>query len=328
MYNDSRQPMNANTIVFSFVLLASGFATPRPLFAQPVVFPDVTLRTAAPLLAPQKKLSRTEALEQLFDQKGALKFDDSARKLIFESGKSLFELPYDSVRRIVLDETTHMRGGVGLLLGGIVGDVMASKKVRDYWMYVESGLSDGSMANRVMKIPGVSSVAVSDKIKRVFEGVVTVTDVRFGDPIERKTLADLNSKHTFKMDVKDRPKPELKPDQALIVAVCPAIIGPFGLRGSRSMALQVKLHANDHVILVNKTGTYGFAYLEPGDYKLVSQSADANGLQLKLEAGKGYFFFQDSFDSSGNSTQLSQHSKELVMHELSLSAYARWERKQ
>jgi hypothetical protein len=76
------------------------------------------------------------------------------------------------------------------------------------------------------------------------------------------------------------PTPEIKSDKALVVVVCPSPAARYSGKGN-----QVKLHANDHVVVVNKMGTYGFAYLDPGEYLLVSQTENASGFQMKLEAG-------------------------------------------
>lgn len=57
----------------------------------------------------------------------------------------------------------------------------------------------------------------------------------------------------------------MKPDKATVVVVCP----PLAARNA-GFGNQFKLHANDEVVAVNKTGTYSFAYLDPGKYRLIS----------------------------------------------------------
>jgi len=76
---------------------------------------------------------------------------------------------------------------------------------------------------------------------------------------------------------------------ATIVVVCPPLAAPDSRRGN-----QFKLHPNDHVIAVNKAGTYSFAYLQPGKYRLVSQSENANGFEMKLKPGKTHYFLQNT----------------------------------
>jgi hypothetical protein len=61
---------------------------------------------------------------------------------------------------------------------------------------------------------------------------------------------------------------------------------------------------------------------------LVSQTENASGFRMKLEAGKDYYFLQDTFMGAWKArTTLSRHSKELVMYELSGTHYSDWKRK-
>ena len=89
-----------------------------------------------------------------------------------------------------------------------------------------------------------------------------------------------------------------------------------------------KTASNDKVVAVNKMGTYGFAYLDPGEYVLASQSENASAIKLNLEAGKEYYFLQNTFMGAWKArTGLSQQSKEIVLHEMSGAEYADWKRK-
>ena len=91
----------------------------------------------------------------------------------------------------------------------------------------------------------------------------------------------MKSKHKMKADKKNHPLPELKSDKALVVVVCPALAARHAGKGD-----QIKLHANDKVVAVNKQGTYSFVHLDPGEYQLVSQAGNPNGFRITLEAGK------------------------------------------
>ena len=144
-----------------------------------------------------------------------------------------------------------------------------------------------------------------------------------GEKIEKETLKDLQSKHSLNEDKKQHPKPDLKADKALVVVVCPPLAARYSGKGT-----QYKLHANDKVVAVNKMGTYGFAYLDPGEYVLASQSENASAIKLNLEAGKEYYFLQNTFMGAWKArTGLSQQSKEIVLHEMSGAEYADWKRK-
>src|SRR5262249_38806212 len=91
---------------------------------------------------------------------------------------------------------------------------------------------------------------------------------------------------------------------------------------------QMKIHVNNKVVLVNRSGTYGFFYVEPGAYQVASQAGNAVALQMTLEAGKDYYLLQEPFMGTVKSgTGLSQHSRELVMYLLDASNHAEWKRK-
>jgi hypothetical protein len=75
----------------------------------------------------------------------------------------------------------------------------------------------------------------------------------------------------------------------------------------------VKLHANDRVVAINEMGTYSFAYLDPGKYRLISQPSEGdNGFETELEAGKTYYFLQSSLHNYR--TLLSRDSGEVVTY--------------
>ena len=113
--------------------------------------------------------------------------------------------------------------------------------------------------------------------------------------------------------------PEIKPDKALVVILCPALPGTVG-------GDVFKFHANDHVIAVNVLGTYSFVYLDPGKYLLVSELGNANGFEMNLEAGKDYYFQENIFAGWKAKTHLTRNSKELVMYRLEASYLSDWVR--
>lgn len=276
--------------------------------AQPVVFKDLKIRA-----------NRSATDRRLVDKSAALTFDDSARLITVKSGKPL-TIRYDDVQKVVFDVTTHMRGGaLGQLMGGVSGALMQAKNVNDYWFYVEQ--KDGTRT--VMEVPKETSSAVIEKAKALFSDRVSDYPTRQGEKIEKDTLKDLQSQHSLKRDKKQHPVPEIKPDKALLVLVCPAPSARQSGKGN-----QFKLHANDKVIAVNKPGSYSFAYLEPGEYRLVAQAENASGFTTKLEAGRDYYFLQNIFMGAFKArTSLSQQSKEIVLHEMSGAEYADWKLK-
>ncbi|MGH9577011.1 MAG: hypothetical protein ACRD3R_06195, partial [Terriglobales bacterium] len=168
-----------------------------------------------------------------------------------------------------------------------------------------------------------TSDQVVEKMRAIFGNRVILAEFPEAVEMDKNTLAALQTKHDIKVDKKNRPMPELKPDKALVVAVCPPLAARFAGGGN-----QFKLHANDKVIAVNRMGTYSFAYLDPGKYKLVSQTENAVGMELELKAGEAYYFLQDVFQGTWKAkTGFSQHTKELVTYELNGAWHSDWKEK-
>ena len=267
---------------------------------------------------------RSEEKRVLVDKVGVLTFDDSAKKLLFkdDAGDNI-EIGYDDVAKVQFEVTTHMRGGaLSQIVGGIPGAIIAGQHVHDYWMYVAP--SKQGSEPLLVEVSKDSSEKVIHKAKAVFGDRMTVAEFsEKGEDVNKDTLKDLQSKHDLKVDKEHHPLPDLKPDKALVVVACPPLAARYAGQGN-----QFKLHANDRVIAVNRMGTYSFAYLDPGKYKLVSQSENANGFDMDLEAGKDYYFLQNTFQGAWKAqTALSHNTKELVMYEVDGSYFSDWKRK-
>jgi hypothetical protein len=286
-------------MTFLMVLLVAAAAS-----AQPVNFPGVKV-----------SYNWSDKDPILVEESGVLSLDDAGKKLSFVSKKRSFEAGYDSVTRLEFDAATHARGGLlGGIVGGLVGAIIQGQQICDYWMFVEYTKSDGVLAKQMLEIPAKSWLEARDKVTASFGPRVSTAEVRLGTAIDTKAIKD-KSKIAFNVDWKRHSRPEVKPDKALVVVVCTY---QFALNGGRGP--EFKIYANDQLILVNKEGTYGFAYLDPGEYQLVSkQFRFGSGIAAKLEGGKSYYFLQDIH---GGSPDLSQHGEDLVMHELSGAGYA------
>lgn len=273
----------------------------------------------------------------LVDKVGVLTFDDTARQLIFRSRvDNKFEVQdkvdagYDAITKIVFEVTTHMRGG-GLaqvitaapLAGPIVGPAIAGQHVHDYWFFIEYKNGDQD-EQTLLEVPKDCSEQVITKATALFGSRVSVSQFpEEGQPVKKEELTDLQSKHSLNIDKSVRPTPEAKPDKATIVVVCPPLAARYSGRGN-----QFKLHANDRVVAVNRAGTYTFAYLDPGKYRLVSQSENANGFEMELEAGKTYYLLQNTFQGAFKwETSLSRNSPELVTYLMSGTYFSIWARK-
>lgn len=272
----------------------------------------------------------------LVDKLGKLTFDDANRKLIFEKTvDDKFDVPervemgYDSITKVVFEVTTHMRGGgfaevvSAIPPVGLAGPVIAGQHVSDYWFYLayKTAAHDEEV---LLEIPKSSSRKIIDKTTGVLGPRVTVDEFpEKSESIEPEKLADFKSKQSLKIDKQNRPAPEIKPDKATIIVVCPPLAARDSGKGN-----QFKLHANDHVVAVNKAGTYSLAYLDPGKYRLVSQSENASGFEMDLEGGKAYYFLQNTFQGAFKwETKLSRNSPELVTYLMSGTYFSDWLRK-
>ena len=268
----------------------------------------------------------------LVDKFGTLTFDDSARKVTFSDGSGdRIEVGYDDVGKVVLEITTRMRGGtfaqVAKVVGAegmIVGTALARPHVDDHWFYMEFK-DQGRSESALLEIPKNCSAPAIEKANQVFGSRVSVPDFpQKSAEIQTADLKAYHSEQTLKIDKQNHPLPEVKPDKATIVVVCPALIGHFQGKKNR-----FRLHANDQVIAVNELGTYSFAYLDPGKYRLVSQTENANGFEMELAAGQEYYFVQNAFHGNFKpKTSLSRNSQELVSYLVQGSYFSDWKAKE
>jgi hypothetical protein len=273
---------------------------------------------------------------QLVDKVGVLAFNDGARKLTFASrADDVIDVPYGDVSKIVFDATTHMRGGWPanvLVAGGMPGlaarDIIVGARVRDHWLYLEYN-QGGHPQQTLLVIPGDLTEKAIAKAKEAFGDRVTVADfpqkseeIQKDDEIDKSRVPDLKSKHSLTLDRTNHPLPEIKPDKATLVVVCPPLAARNTGRGN-----QFKLHANGKVVAVNKMGTYSIAYVDPGKYSLVSQAENANGFDMQLEAGKTYYLLQNALQGiAKGKTMLTRNSPEVAMYLLDGSYFSDWKR--
>lgn len=248
---------------------------------------------------------------------GMLKFDDSGKTLAF-TGKPEDNrtLGYDDVGKIIFEVTTHMRGGGLSAVLGPGGYAVEAQHISDYWMYVAPKANQSEPF--LLEINKEESQKVIDQAKAVFGDRVTLAEFpEKGEELDKSRLKDLNGKYKIKYNRQDHPMPEIKPDKALVVILCPALPGAAG-------GDVFKFHANDHVIAVNLLGTYSFAYLDPGKYLLASELGNADGFEMNLEAGKDYYFLENIFAGWKAKTHLTRNSKELVTYRLEAAYLSDW----
>lgn len=281
--------------------------------AQPATFSKVKVRFSQP------------GDRRMVDKDVDLTFDDAQGRLITRGEHKPLNVKYGDVQKVVFDVSRHMRGGaMSQVVGGLVGVAMAAQRVNDYWMYIEYKAADGTTTPYLMEIDKENAYTVIQKAQAVFGDRASVTAfTEAAMDIDKNLLKDLQSKHEMDPNKKDHPLPEFKTDKALVVVVCPSLAARYSGKG-----IQFKFHANDQVVAINKWGTYSFVYLEPGEYTLASQTENASALKINLEAGKDYYFLQNTFMGNWKAkTGLSRNAKELVMYEMEGAYYSDWKRK-
>jgi hypothetical protein len=262
------------------------------------------------------KIRRHESTDkrELVDKVGVLSFDDDAKKLTFQSkAGDNFAIPYSDFTKVIFDSDTHGTS------------YMVSVHVQDRWLYLEYRQGDHS-EKVLLVLPRVLYDKATAKTQSLFGERVTIANYpEKGESIvDKSRIPDWKSKYLVKLDRTAHPLPEVKPDKATIVVVCP----PLTARDT-GYGTKVKLHANGKVIAVNDMGTYSIAYLDPGKYSLISQSKNANGFEMDLEAGKTYYFIQEIVIGLNERilTMLSRNSPEVVMYLADGAYLSDWERK-
>jgi len=306
----------------------SGIATLLLLFAataaaQQATFTDVKVRFV-------------KSHERELDEKDAhLVLDHAARRLRVESSDRPLDISYDDVQKVVVEvDTLGRKAGFGasfvgmfaggLLFGNAITTAIDKPFDNDHFVYLEYKKPDGSTTPHGLTI-GKQSVPQAMKALQAAFGdrlQVPVFDEK-PEEMDKRQLTSSKTRYRYINTDKQHPLPELRPDKALVVVATPATImrriGPEKHYGIAS------LHASDVLVGVTGPGCYIFFYLDPGDYFLVSQTADVVGLRMKLEAGKDYYLTQTLYAKGIRLRSfLTRHSKELVMYEVAGSLWSDW----
>lgn len=284
------------------------FSASLLLFSETTKFEDVKIRR-------HKSADKRE----LVDKIGVLSFEDDAQKLTFRSGAGdQFAIPYSDITKVVFDTDTHGAAWI------------ASVHVHDRWLYLEYRQGDHS-EKVLLVLPRDTYDKATAKSQSLFGERVTITNYsekgeaivdKDGD-LDKSRIPDWKSKYSIKLDRTAHPLPEVKSDKATIVVVCPPLIAR-----ETGYGIRAKLHANGKVIAVNEMGTYGIAYVDPGKYSLISQSENANGFEMDLEAGKTYYLIQEVVIGVFGRilTMLSRNSPEVVMCLVDGAYFSDWKR--
>lgn len=295
--------MLARSVVMGLLLAASLAG-----FAQEVAFPDVKVR-----------FSRSK--DRLLVEKGAdLVFDDAGKRLIVKSSDRPANVPYDKVRRIQLERS--IRGtdpSLAIAFGGLVGAAIHDDTKLASWAYIEAE----DLQPLLVMIGKDSTARFREKVKEVFgDRVATVEYREAADKIEKNTLKEAKASYDVRADKQQHPMPEVKADKALIVIACPPINTRYSGKGN------AKIYLDESVVAANEMGSYTFFYAEPGEHTLIPEMGNASAIRMKFEAGKDYYFLQNtSIGWTSPQTLLTRQSKELVMYEVGGSYFASWKKK-
>jgi hypothetical protein len=299
----------------------------------------VLFALAAPLWAQETLLSKVWVIfnksqddPRLVGKSGKLLLDEAGRKLIIESEEKPLEVNFDDVQKMIFEVTHTMRGGgaraagATLLAGGLGGAIVRFQLVTNHICCFEYKAPDGSMQRYVLEVPEDKQKEVFNKLQNIFgEKAATPNFAEKAEKLEKKARKELQSKQSVsvKVDKVHHPLPDIKPDKALVVVVCPAARARDAGRGGSS-----KIDANGRVVAATKLGTYSFFYLDPGEYVLLSQVNYGQGIRINLEGGKDYYFTNDWGIGSGEvRSGLTRHSREIVMFYVSGAWYSDWQQK-
>jgi len=253
-----------------------------------------------------------------------LMFDDDARMLLVRSKDRPLAASYDDVLKVIFEVSTDFKSG--LWISGIPTGI-GRGVLHDQWCYLEYRTAAGDIERYLLKIERDDASDVVRRTQTLFGDRVTVASFPENanmHEIDKEELPALDQNHDMTVDKDRHPVPEIRDDQALVVVVSPAQQGVVHGKGH-----QVKIHVNGEVMAVNRAATYGWFYLDPGEYQLVSQASNASALSIEVEPGQAYYFLQyASFGGFTTRTALVRHTKERVMYELDGAYYSVWRSKQ
>jgi hypothetical protein len=276
------------------IALIAACALPAPAAT---TFKDVAIRCAAS--AKDTKLT---------GYTGELVLDDAGQAFTVRMEKPerrIVTIPYAEVLKAIADSdaTPPIPG--------------SSEIERHYWFYFER--KPGANPERFVVEMGQDGASFLTKTRPLFGD--RLQEMEFPMGVEMldfsSTITDLNLNYSVRIKRPNPPFPAIPKGRALIVVVCPSV--------EDARKEPINLDANGRVVAVNEPGTYSFVNLDPGEYTMVSQAANARSMHVKLEPDKAYYFFQDLIEE-GQKTGLSMHSKEVALFEISGALYSDWRR--
>lgn len=269
-----------------------------------------------------------------------LVLDQSARRATVTSKEiGRVDMPYDSVEKVVIEPNVRVSYSAGAAIAGFAlggaafgGRIAASidnPVDMAHTVYLEFRKPDGSSARMVVSVDKENVPMALRGIKDAFGDRASLAAfTETPEALDIKRLPTAQIRLLVKGNMANRPVPATRSDKAMVLVACPTGNGIDAVRLDKFQNWGAYVVSTDQVIAVNAPGTYTFFYLDPGDYTLVSQTQDASGLRMKLEAGKDYYLIQTMYLAGKMKSFLTRHSKELVMHEVSDLAWSEWKSKE
>jgi hypothetical protein len=258
-----------------------------------------------------------------------LVIDTVALRLVVKNKRLPLNIKLNQIKKLTFDASSHMRGsgggrgaGLGGLLGGAVGAGIEGGTVTDHWCVINYSDDAGLSKSYLLEVGEDQASDVIALLTRLLPS--SVEEVHFAEKqheISKEETAPFNDDYEVTVLKENRPTiPEVHPESALVVIAAPTV--DFGDAGRGG---QYRLYANRNIVAVNKTGTYAFFNLAPGTYSLLSKTGNISVLDVIVEAGKGYYFFENSFMGfSSAKARLSRQSEALVRQEITGMYFAEW----
>ncbi|HUP04844.1 MAG TPA: hypothetical protein VMU19_12700 [Bryobacteraceae bacterium] len=244
---------------------------------------------------------------KLVESSSSLVLDDAASSFTIRMERPqrhAYTVPYADIQKVIAEVSTASRV--------VPGETSA---LRYYAFYFER--KPGVFPERFTVQASSGSAELLAKLRSAFGARVQELAFPLADESDLSRLSDLNTNYTVKVEKPGPAIPAAKKESALVVVVCPW--------EDDSKKEPINLDANGRVIAAEIPGTYSFVNLDPGDYTMVAQAANARQLRVKMEAGHTYYFFLDPVEG-GSRTNLSMHSREMAQFEISGAAYSDWRR--
>jgi hypothetical protein len=304
-------PSYRSLIASAGLLVATSAILPAQAGGDPVSFGKVWARGA---------VSRTDT--RMLTTPATLVIDTVSRRLVVKSKRLPLNVSLDQVTKLTFDVSSHMRGGTGGGLGGLVGAAIVAKGVNDHWCVIDH-LDDAGVSHRYLLEVGKEQA--SDVLALLIRLLPSaVQEVRFTEQqreVPKDGMAPFTDDYQVTVLKENCPAiPPVRPESALVVVAAPTV--DFDDAGGGG---QYRLYANRNIVAVNKLGTYAFFFLAPGTYSLLSKAGNISALDVTVEAGKDYYFFENTFMGfSSPIARLSRQSEALVRGEIAGMYYSEW----